>query len=57
MEALADLMDRALLPENGGNGEAGKAVLRQIAAATRAQMEQIKQARDGQPAISRGSHP
>ena len=45
MEALADLMDRALLPENGGNSEAGKAILRQITEAARAQMGQIKQAK------------
>ena len=52
MEALADMMDRALLPEDGGNSEAGKAVLRQITAAARAQMEQIKQAKDRPPTIS-----
>ncbi len=51
MEALADMMDRALLPEdgapgNGGDSEAGKAIVRQITAAARAQMEQIKQARE-----------
>ncbi len=51
MEALADMMDRALQPEDGapgtgGNSEAGKAIVRQITAAARAQMEQIKQARE-----------
>jgi AcrR family transcriptional regulator len=50
MEALADMMDRALRPEDGapetGNSEAGKAIIRQITAAARAQMEQIKQAKD-----------
>jgi AcrR family transcriptional regulator len=52
MEALADMMDRALLPQagdasgTGGNSEAGKAIVRQITAAARAQMEQIKQARE-----------
>ena len=51
MEALADMMDRALLPEDsapgtGGNSEAGKAIVRQITAAARAQMEQIKQAQE-----------
>ena len=46
MEALADIMDRALQPEDGGNSEAGKAIFRQITAAARAQMERIKQAKD-----------
>jgi AcrR family transcriptional regulator len=48
MEALADMMDRALRPEGGGpgtdNSQAGKAIVQQITAAARAQMEQIKQA-------------
>jgi TetR/AcrR family acrAB operon transcriptional repressor len=47
MEALADMMDRALQPEDGGPGtdasQAGKAIVQQITAAARAQMEQIKQ--------------
>ncbi len=55
MEALADLMDRALLPEGGGNGEAGKAIFRQITAAARAQMEQIKQAKDMKRTIRQGA--
>lgn len=46
MEALADMMDRALLPEGGGNSEAGKVVFRQITAAARMQMEQVKQAKE-----------
>jgi hypothetical protein len=58
MEALADIMDRALLPEDGvrtagsANSAAGKAIsLRgQITAAARAQMEQIKQAKDAKDA-------
>jgi hypothetical protein len=50
MEALADMIDRALLPEDGGNSEVGKAIFRQITAA-RAQMEQIKQAMDTKQAI------
>src|SRR5512133_2521277 len=33
MEALADMMDRLLTPEGGGESEAGKAVIRQIVAA------------------------
>lgn len=55
MEALADIMDRALLPEDGGNSEAGKAIIRQITAAARAQMEQIKQAKDTEQANAPGS--
>jgi len=35
MEALASMMDRWLLPEDGGNSEAGKEVFRQIFAATK----------------------
>ncbi len=58
MEALADMMDRALAPQGGGpedagtgaNSEAGKEIVRQITAAARAQMEQIKQARELVPA-------
>jgi AcrR family transcriptional regulator len=51
MEALADMMDRALRPEDGAPGtgassEAGKAISRQITAAARAQLEQIKRAKD-----------
>src|SRR5262245_58225540 len=42
MEALADLMDRALLPEGGGDSQAGKAIFRQVTAAARAQLEQVK---------------
>jgi len=45
MEALADIMDRALLPEGGGNSEAGKAILRQITNEARTQLTQIKQAK------------
>jgi AcrR family transcriptional regulator len=55
MEALADMMDRALLPENGGNSEAGKAVVRQITAAARAQLAQIKRARDTKQAMNQGA--
>jgi|SRR5579859_83785 len=50
MEAMADMMDRALRPEGAGNGEAGKAIIRQITAAARAQLEQIKQAEDNHQA-------
>ena len=46
MDGLADIMDRALQPEGGGNSEAGKALIRQITGAARAQLEQLKQAND-----------
>ncbi len=55
MEALADMMDRALLPADGGNSEAGKAIFRQITTAARAQLEQIKQAKDVKQAIHQGA--
>jgi TetR/AcrR family acrAB operon transcriptional repressor len=46
MEALADIMDRAFLSEDGGNSEAGKAIFQQITAEARMQLEQIKQTKD-----------
>ena len=55
MATLADIMDRALLPEDGGNSEAGKAILRQITTAARAQMEEIKQAQDAKQATRLGA--
>jgi TetR/AcrR family acrAB operon transcriptional repressor len=55
VEALADLLDRALLPEDGGNSEAGKAILRQITDAARDQMEQIKQLKDTKQTIRQGA--
>ncbi len=50
MQALAELLDRALRRAGAGTDgsrEAGKAIFRQITAQARAQMEQIKQAREG----------
>jgi AcrR family transcriptional regulator len=60
MEALADMMDRALWPKDGAPGmgassEAGKAIFRQITAAARAQMEQIKQAKDMNEKLRNGA--
>jgi TetR/AcrR family acrAB operon transcriptional repressor len=49
MEALAEIMDRALQPKDtpgGANSEAGKAIIRQITMSARAQLEQIKQAQE-----------
>jgi AcrR family transcriptional regulator len=59
MEALADLMDRALGTENGAPGtgagiEAVKAITRQITVAARAQLEQIKQAKDIKEKLRKG---
>ena len=45
MEALANMMDRWLSPEDGGNSEAGKEVIRQIVAASKGQLEQMRLAR------------
>ena len=47
MEALADMMDRMLTPEDGGNSDAGKAVIRQVVAAGRAQLEQVRSSQSG----------
>jgi hypothetical protein len=55
MEALADMMDRALLPEEGGNSEAGKAISKQITEAARAQLERIKQTKDTKQTIHQGA--
>ncbi len=55
MEALADMMDRALMPADGGNSEAGKAICEQITAQARAQLERIKQSRDTKQTILRGA--
>ena len=53
LETIADMMDRLLMPEDGGNSEAGKAVIRQIAVAAMTQLEQIKEAKDKK---QRGEH-
>jgi AcrR family transcriptional regulator len=39
MEAIADMMDRLLTPEGGGDSEAGKAIIRQLAATSITQFE------------------
>ena len=60
MEALADMMDRALGPEDGAPGteasQAGKAIVQQITAAARAQMKQIKQATNRKEKIRDGAN-
>ena len=40
IEGIAQIMDRALTPEGGGNSEAGKAVVRKIAEVARQRFEQ-----------------
>jgi TetR/AcrR family acrAB operon transcriptional repressor len=40
METIATMLDRTLTPKDGSNNEAGKALIRQLAAAARAQFEQ-----------------
>jgi AcrR family transcriptional regulator len=47
METIADMMDRLLTPEDGGNVAAGKAVIRRLAAESRAQFEAMGQAAEG----------
>ena len=42
IEGIAALMDRALMPEDGGNVEAGRAIVKQIADAARQRFEQSK---------------
>lgn len=42
IEGIADFMDRALMPEGGGNNEIGKVIIRQIADATRHQLKKIE---------------
>jgi len=54
MLALGDMLDRALLPADGGNSAAAKAIVQQITVAARAQLQQLKQAQDAQPAIRPG---
>jgi len=59
MQALADMMDRALQPGDGvpqtGSSEAGKAIIRQITEAARTHLEQIKRARDTKQMIHNGA--
>jgi AcrR family transcriptional regulator len=55
MDALAALMDQALLPRDGGNSEAGKAIFRQITVAARAELKRIKKAKDRKQTIRKGA--
>lgn len=46
-EALASLLDRWLLPEDGGNSEAGKQIFRQMAVAMKEQLGQMRRTHEG----------
>lgn len=43
IEGIANLMERALVPEDGGNPDAGKAIIRQLAEAARQQFDATHQ--------------
>lgn len=43
METLADMLDRLFTPDDGGDSEAGKAVIQQLAATARQHFEEIIQ--------------
>jgi TetR/AcrR family acrAB operon transcriptional repressor len=43
METIADMLDRLLTPPDGGNSDAGKEVIRQLAATAQAQFERMQQ--------------
>lgn len=47
METIAEMMDRLMTPEDGGNSEAGKAAIRQITAAAHVQLQQVSQLKRG----------
>jgi AcrR family transcriptional regulator len=44
-KTIADMMDRLLTPDDAGDSETGKTVIRQVAAAVRAGLEEMKQRR------------
>jgi TetR/AcrR family acrAB operon transcriptional repressor len=46
IEAIAEIMDRALTPENGADSEVGKAIIRQISEVSKQQFEQMKQPKE-----------
>ena len=45
IEAIAEMMDRALTPDSEGANEAGKAIIRKMVAAGQQQFEQIRKSR------------
>lgn len=46
VETIRDMMDHLLTPVDGGDSEAGKAVIRQLAAAARQQVEQMRRVKE-----------
>jgi AcrR family transcriptional regulator len=42
MEAIAGMLDQLLTPDDGGNSEGGKAVIRQLAAMSKTRLEEMK---------------
>ena len=46
IEGIADLMEKALTPEDGGNPEAGKEIIRQLAEAGRQQFEKMNNSKE-----------
>lgn len=44
IEAIGDFMDRALTPDDGGNSETGKAIIRQMTETARQQLGQLRNA-------------
>jgi len=46
IEGIADMMDRALTPEDGGNSEAGKMIVRQLVEAGQQQIEKTRNAEE-----------
>jgi TetR/AcrR family acrAB operon transcriptional repressor len=47
IEAIAEIMDRALTPAGGADSETGKAIIRQIFEASRQQFEEMKERSQG----------
>jgi TetR/AcrR family acrAB operon transcriptional repressor len=41
METIADMLDRLMTPEDGGDSEAGKMVIRQLAETSKSYFEQM----------------
>jgi len=54
-EALADMMDRALLPKEGGSSRRSKAIFRQVTEAARARLERSKRAREATQTTRQGA--
>lgn len=55
INSLAEILDRALLPDGAQAGDAGKAFFQQMAAAARAQLQQIAQSQQEKRATNQGA--